>query len=142
MIESSDEHTQRTATVLPGRSAFLLDRMRRVSSVGSILICAMFVAGSVTSARADSLDTAQAAKSVANWPSEAELARNWASFRGSASGVVAGTAPSDWDGPSERNILWKTPIDLPGNNSPIVWNDSIFLSGATPERQEVFCFDT
>lgn len=74
-------------------------------------------------------------------PSDAEPAKNWGSFRGSAAGVVAADIPADWDGASGKNILWKTPIPTPGKNSPIVWNGSIFLSGATKESQEVFCID-
>ncbi len=31
---------------------------------------------------------------------------------------------------------------MPGNNSPIVWKDRIFLTGANKERREVYCFDT
>jgi len=29
---------------------------------------------------------------------------------------------------------------LPGHNSPIVWGDRIFLSGATADKEEVYCF--
>jgi outer membrane protein assembly factor BamB len=77
-------------------------------------------------------------------PTSARSPANWPAFRGGAGAVVpadvAATLPDDWDGPSGRNILWKSPVPLPGQSSPIVWNDSIFLTGATPERQEVFCF--
>src|SRR5262245_49343957 len=78
---------------------------------------------------------------LAGAPGDAEVARNWPCFRGSAAGIVSGEIPSDFDGPSARNVRWKSPIPLPGNNSPIVWGDRIFLSGATKQRQEVFCFD-
>lgn len=77
----------------------------------------------------------------ANWPSDAELAKNWTSFRGSGIGVVKADTLTDWDGATGKNILWKTPVPLAGKNSPIIWNDSIFFSGATTEVQEVFCFD-
>ena len=50
--------------------------------------------------------------------------------------------PISWDDKTGRGILWKTPVPLPGNNSPIVWEDKVFLSGATSERREVYCFDT
>jgi outer membrane protein assembly factor BamB len=77
----------------------------------------------------------------ADWPSDEELAANWPVFRGSGSGTVTANVPADWDGLSGRDVLWKTPIPLPGQSSPIVWNDFVFLTGATKEQQEVFCFD-
>jgi len=67
----------------------------------------------------------------------------WPRFRGpSGSGVTHHPGiPTSWDGASGRNILWKTPVPLPGNNSPIVWEDRVFLTGATAEKREVYCFD-
>ncbi|MCX6273554.1 MAG: PQQ-binding-like beta-propeller repeat protein, partial [Bacteroidetes bacterium] len=34
-----------------------------------------------------------------------------------------------------------TAIPLPGYNSPIIWNDRIFLSGANETKRELYCFD-
>ena len=82
-----------------------------------------------------------AAAAAAAAPTDDQVAQNWPCFRGPAAGIVHGEIPSDFDGASGRNIRWKSPVPLPGNNSPIVWGDRIFLSGATRERQEVFCFD-
>ena len=72
-----------------------------------------------------------------------ELRRSWPSFRGSdGSGVSTHTnVPTKWDGASGKGILWKTTTPLPGANSPIVWKDRVFLSGATKDRREVYCFD-
>lgn len=71
------------------------------------------------------------------------LARNWNRFRGFAG---AGTSsitdvPTRWDGPSGEGILWKTSVPLHGYNSPIVWQDRVFLSGANAEKRNVYCFD-
>jgi outer membrane protein assembly factor BamB len=73
-----------------------------------------------------------------------DVAKNWASFRGpNGAGISAYTnVPSRWDGKTSKGILWKTKIPLPGNNSPVVWGDRIFLSGADPNNRQVFCFDT
>jgi hypothetical protein len=49
--------------------------------------------------------------------------------------------PAEWDGPSGKNILWKTPIPHPGFNSPIIWGKRIFLSGADRRTQVVYCVD-
>ncbi|MBT3604458.1 MAG: PQQ-like beta-propeller repeat protein, partial [Candidatus Latescibacteria bacterium] len=77
------------------------------------------------------------------YPTPEEIAANWPRFRGP--GGLGRTdhieIPSSWDGKSGRGILWKTPIPLPGRNSPIVWGDRVFLTGATEEAQEIYCFD-
>lgn len=72
-----------------------------------------------------------------------ELAENWNRFRGfSGAGVTSlSDIPTQWDGASGSGILWKTPIPLPGHNSPVVWEDRIFLSGASWEKREVYCLD-
>jgi len=73
-----------------------------------------------------------------------DIAKNWASFRGPNGAGVSTNAnvPSRWDGKTGEGILWKTRIPLPGNNSPVVWGDRVFLSGADPNSRQVFCFDT
>lgn len=72
-----------------------------------------------------------------------QMMAQWPSFRGAdGSGVCRfENIPDDWDGATGRNILWKSPIPLPGHNSPIVWGDRIFLSGATETAQQVYCYD-
>ncbi|MGD0518061.1 MAG: PQQ-binding-like beta-propeller repeat protein [Thermoguttaceae bacterium] len=76
-------------------------------------------------------------------PSEEEIAKNWPSFRGPGGRGTSAyeNIPTEWDASSGKNIRWKTPIPLPGNNSPIVWNDRVFLTGANEKRREVYCFD-
>jgi outer membrane protein assembly factor BamB len=32
-------------------------------------------------------------------------------------------------------------VSLPGHNSPVVWDSRIFVSGATEDKREVYCFD-
>ena len=73
-----------------------------------------------------------------------ELAENWNRFRGFAGAGVTSRddIPTQWDGVSGSGILWKTQIPLAGHNSPIVWKDRIFLSGASWEKREVYCIDT
>ncbi|MBP88072.1 MAG: hypothetical protein CMJ64_15330 [Planctomycetaceae bacterium] len=77
-------------------------------------------------------------------PAAEEYRQSWPSFRGpDGSGVSShANVPAEWDGTSGKGILWKTPTPLPGANSPIVWKDRAFLSGATADRREVYCFDT
>ena len=71
-------------------------------------------------------------------------AENWPRFRGPG-GLGVSTdvnIPESWDGKTGENILWKTKVPLPGKNSPVVWNDRVFLSGGDPNTFNVFCFDT
>jgi len=76
-------------------------------------------------------------------PSEEEIAKAWPRFRGPGGlGISAYTnVPETWDASSGEGIVWKTPVPLPGNNSPIVWGNRVFLSGADKQRREVYCFD-
>ncbi|MCL2645814.1 MAG: PQQ-like beta-propeller repeat protein [Phycisphaerales bacterium] len=75
-------------------------------------------------------------------PALAEIMANWPSFRGPMCGsATVSEAPTDWDGATGRNIAWKTEVPLEGKGSPIVWGNKVFLSGASEERQEVYCFD-
>ncbi|MGB2865193.1 MAG: PQQ-binding-like beta-propeller repeat protein, partial [Sedimentisphaerales bacterium] len=72
-----------------------------------------------------------------------DIAKNWASFRGlNGAGISThANVPTRWSGKTGEGILWKTGIPLPGHNSPIVWGNSIFLSGGDPNELAVFCFD-
>ncbi len=73
---------------------------------------------------------------------DALLAKNWPMFLGPGGLARAvGDYPTQWDGPAGKSILWKTPIPLPGNNSAVVFENSVYLSGATEDRREVYCID-
>jgi outer membrane protein assembly factor BamB len=78
-----------------------------------------------------------------SFPSEAEVRQQWPQFRGPFGLGVAGSTdlPVSWDVKSGEGVLWKAEVPLPGNNSPVVWGDNVFLSGATDKEREVFCFD-
>jgi outer membrane protein assembly factor BamB len=72
-----------------------------------------------------------------------ELKRNFTSFRGyNGNGIVyQKNVPTQWNGPTGENMLWKTEVPVQGYNSPIIWENRVFLSGATESVREVFCFD-
>jgi outer membrane protein assembly factor BamB len=46
-----------------------------------------------------------------------------------------------WDVESGEGILWKSEVPVHGFNSPVVWEDRVFLAGGDEEGFEVFCFD-
>jgi len=77
-------------------------------------------------------------------PSPEELHKQWPRFRGpDGLGVSAYTnVPASWNGKTGEGILWKTPVPLPGENSPVVWGNRVFLCGADDKKREVYCFDT
>ena len=69
--------------------------------------------------------------------------KNWPGFLGPKSGHAEAKGLSiDWNGETGEGIKWKTKVPLPGFNSPIIWGDKIFLSGADENTREVYCFDT
>jgi len=80
---------------------------------------------------------------AAHFPGSDEIRKNWPGFRGPEGiGIAYQTdIPIEWDGKSNKNILWKTLIPLPGYNSPILWGDRIFLSGADRKSRVVYCMD-
>ena len=73
----------------------------------------------------------------------AEIQKNHNSFRGPlAQGVISHkNIPTKWDGAAGTNILWKSAIPKHGFNSPVIWGDKIFVSGADESKPEVYCFN-
>jgi outer membrane protein assembly factor BamB len=77
------------------------------------------------------------------WPA---AAANWPSWRGhlDGSGIVdepEAKIPATWS--ATENVRWKVELPGPGNSSPIVWNNRVFLTQAADEgkRRLVICFD-
>jgi outer membrane protein assembly factor BamB len=62
---------------------------------------------------------------------------NFPNFRGNAGNASKRNVPVSWDGITGSNVVWKTALPLPGQNSPIVWGDRIFVTGASAGKQEV-----
>jgi outer membrane protein assembly factor BamB len=69
--------------------------------------------------------------------------KNHNSFRGPlGQGVVYHkNIPTKWDGTTGTNIAWKSPIPKHGYNSPVVWDDKIFITGSDNQSREVYCFN-
>lgn len=89
-------------------------------------------------------DTEEETKSAADAPSETAslpvaertAPRPWPAFRGAnAAGIGDGQGVvADWDGPSGKNVLWKTAIPGLANSSPIIWGDKVFVTTASTEE--------
>jgi outer membrane protein assembly factor BamB len=77
------------------------------------------------------------------YPSVEEISKNWPRFRGPGGlGISAYTnVPAGWNGKTGQGIIWKSEVPLPGHNSPVVWDDRVFVSGATENTRQVYCFN-
>jgi outer membrane protein assembly factor BamB len=63
--------------------------------------------------------------------------KNWTHFRGSKLNGIAttGDIPLKWD---EQNIKWKTEIHGKGYSSPVVFDNQIWITTATPDGKELY----
>ena len=71
-------------------------------------------------------------------------AENWPNWRGPrGDGTVNDRLPMQWDGETGKNIAWKTKIPGSGHSSPIVWNDSLFITSCNQEtgQRQLLKFD-
>jgi len=78
-----------------------------------------------------------------NEKSAASSKDNFPTFRGPGGNGIAKqkNIPISWDGSTGDNIRWKTAIPLPGYNSPIIWGNKIFVTGANTAKREVYCIN-
>jgi outer membrane protein assembly factor BamB len=70
------------------------------------------------------------------------FADNWPGWRGDGSGVSSETRlPQSWS--TNENVRWHATLSGPGNSSPIVWGDRVFLTQAAKgeQRRTVMCFN-
>ena len=127
--------------------------MRKKTRLALSVLGAAVIAASgvflVTSNRIMEYEYGGGTETETGWDSfPADAVSNWPSFRGPGSiGVADGrNPPIDWDGESGRNVIWKTKVALPGMSSPVVWEGSVFLTGAQANaagiRNEVYSFDS
>lgn len=111
--------------------------------VAVIIMTVMFRSGLRPGIETDRAALGERDVTVEAGPNDKEIAKQWPGFRGPFGlGRVRRTSiPLKWDGNTGLNILWKTRIPKPGFNSPVVWNDRVFMSGADKDSREVYCFD-
>jgi outer membrane protein assembly factor BamB len=72
------------------------------------------------------------------------LAGDWPAWRGPHGNGVSPekNLPVHWDAANGQNIRWKVPVPGPGNSSPIVWRDRIFLTSMLDDAgtRAILCF--
>ena len=70
-------------------------------------------------------------------------AGNWPGWRGAEANGVASekNLPLKWS--ATNGVKWRTELPGPGNSSPIVWGDRVFVTQAVSKdkRRTVMCFD-
>ena len=71
------------------------------------------------------------------------IAEDWPAWRGpEGNGVVRGKKlPLHWS--TNQNILWHVPLPGPGNSTPVIWGQRVFITQAIPgeSQRSVMCFD-
>ncbi|MBN1277339.1 MAG: PQQ-binding-like beta-propeller repeat protein [Deltaproteobacteria bacterium] len=128
------------------RESFKIRRLGQSRLALIVFVCILTATGFIIELETPTEWIAQLQAGISEEPAYAsteELAQNWNRFRGfQGAGVTSlSDIPEKWDATGGEGILWKTPIPLKGFNSPIVWGDRIFLSGANEEKRQVYCFD-
>lgn len=80
---------------------------------------------------------------TADFPTDAQIKQNHPGFRGPyGNGISYRTkTPVDWDGTTGKKIKWKKAIPLPGLNSPVLWDDKLFISGANENSRKIYCYN-
>ncbi len=130
----------------------LTARAKELVAFGAVaLVTAALLAAYLTPLDVPPVPTAPAADEAGGvsvtesaFPDWEALQRQWPSFRGPGGYGVAffDTAPTEWDVASGKNIKWKVEAPGGGFNSPVVWDNHLFLSVATEDVREVLCYDT
>jgi len=73
-------------------------------------------------------------------PTPGRLAAQWPRFRGPGGLGVADRPglPGSWNGETGAGVAWRTETPLPGENSPLVWDELVILTGANASQREVY----
>ena len=68
-------------------------------------------------------------------------AANWPAWRGPSDKGASEESkfPTSWN--RTNNVVWRIDLPEPGNSSPIVWNDRVFVTQAIGKNRALLCFD-
>ncbi len=85
-----------------------------------------------------------ATENVTDDTSSTEHILSWPHFRGPGAigHAVQANPPLTWSVENGKNVLWKVEIPKPGMNSPVVWGNRLFLTGADESSRQIYCFET
>jgi outer membrane protein assembly factor BamB len=108
----------------------------------AVMTESLIVPGALLAAEEQPIEEApKVARAIPDWD---EVNLNWPSFRGPGSYGVAHytNAPTAWDVEKGEGVRWKAEVPISAANSPVVWGNRVFLSGADKTVREVYCYDT
>ncbi len=133
-----------TLTVLAAGAAWVVSSQSQTQLSALVLLAKAEPGAAPTNASASA--AAPAPKPVAPttpFPTPEEIAKNWPRFRGPGgnANAVYTNFPFSWDAEKGENIAWKSPIPTPGANSAVVWDNYVFITGATAKKREVYAYD-
>lgn len=80
---------------------------------------------------------------VADASAQPASGTNWPGFRGpgGTGHALGANPPLAWHGREGKNILWKARVPKPGLNSPVVWGNRLFLTGADDSSRQIYGYD-
>lgn len=75
---------------------------------------------------------------ASSFPTAAE---NWPNWRGphSNGSATEESFPLSWD--RTNNVAWRIELPEPGNSSPVVWSNRVFITQAMGNRRALWCID-
>lgn len=96
----------------------------------------------VNVAISDTFEVADAPE-VTKTPSLLAIKKQSNSFRGPLGQGVSfcKNIPSFWDVTAGTNIKWKVKVQKKGYNSPVIWDDKLFITGADASERWLYCYD-
>ncbi len=67
-------------------------------------------------------------------------AANWPAWRGPLGTGICDekNLPTTWS--KTENVKWRVPLPEPGNSTPVVWADRVFVTQAVGDRRTLMCF--
>lgn len=68
---------------------------------------------------------------------------NWPAFRGPNGSAYYDSyeVVTNWSVETGENITWKVEVPVHGFNSPVIWDDQIYITGGSSELFVIYCYD-
>jgi len=100
-------------------------------------------ADSTNEVSADSSQVEELANVEFKIPTLAEIKKQSNSFRGPLGNGVwtSKNIPTSWDIAAGTNVKWKVKLPKKGYNSPVIWDDKLFVTGADATERWIYCYD-
>jgi outer membrane protein assembly factor BamB len=97
------------------------------------IVCLALTAITVNLAAANVMSAEDGSVNTVNWP-------QWRGPNGDGTCDDEGL-PTTWS--TTENVAWKTPLPEPGNSTPVVWGDRVFVTQPVTagNRRTLMCFD-